>query len=127
MSDQLGPEVAPSERISFYAGAGVFATTVWHISVVAGMVAGNAIPASWSLDFAVPLMFGSLAILAMHNRPGVLAALIAGTLAVAGRDLPRGTGLIIAIVVGVAAGGIAETIQTRRSGPEPQPGNEGSV
>ncbi|MGI9606943.1 MAG: AzlC family ABC transporter permease [Acidimicrobiales bacterium] len=96
-------------------GAGGVIWTLWQVAVGVGVLAGAAIPDSWSLDFTVPLMFGGLMLLSISDRPGVASALIGGVVAIVARDLPQGSGLLLAIVAGMAVGGILSE-RTERSG-----------
>ncbi|MGI9595513.1 MAG: hypothetical protein ACR2QK_05100 [Acidimicrobiales bacterium] len=82
-------------RMAHFLAAGVFWLVLWNVSVLVGIAIGNVIPASWSLDFAVPLLFLGLLINALRDRPGLVAAAVSGVLAVLGRDLqPAGLGLL---------------------------------
>ncbi len=96
----------------FYLGAALTLWVIWQITTAAGVVLGAQIPGSWNLDFAIPLVFLSLLIPTVRTRPSLVAALVGGGLAVLGRTLPNGTGLIVAAVVGIGAGVIAERMTT---------------
>jgi len=108
VADTRPAEMTDRARLWHYMGSAFFIWTMWVIAVGAGILFGDVIDESWSLDFAVPLMFGGLMVLAVRDKPGVLAAVVAATVAVIGKDLPQGSGLLLGIVVGVAAAGIAE-------------------
>lgn len=100
-------------RVSHFLAAGVFWLVLWNISVAAGVIAGNtigdAVPDDWELEFSVPLLFLGLLVNALRDRPGLLAAAVSGTIAVAARDLqPAGLGLTIGAVAGVAAAAAAD-------------------
>ncbi|TVO62374.1 branched-chain amino acid ABC transporter permease [Spiribacter vilamensis] len=98
------------ERYShwFYLGVALPLWGVWQLATAFGYWAGTAMPPSWELGFIVPLIFLSLLMMSINSRPGVIAALVAGSLSVLGRDLPAGLGLILASLVGIAAGVIVE-------------------
>ncbi len=94
---------------SYFLGTGVLLWTVWQGSCLAGFWAGNVIPASWSLDFIVPLCFLALLVPVLDDHSTRVAALVAGV-AVVGLDaLPMRLSLICAGLTGIAAGLIAET------------------
>ena len=101
------PRHAPG-WISFYFGAGLALWTTWQVTTTAGMLLGAAIPASWSLEFAIPLTFMALLVLAVRDRPQVIAAATGGLVAVATIGLPYNLGLICGALAGVAAGLAAE-------------------
>lgn len=88
----------------FYLGAGLTLWTTWQITTTAGILVGTAIPASWSLEFAIPLTFIALLVLAVKNRPGLVAAIVGGSVAVAAIGLPYHLGLLVGTASGIAAG-----------------------
>ena len=47
-------------------------------------------------------------ILSIKNPAGVAAAVVGGTIALLGRDLPSGSGLLIAIIVGMTVGALVD-------------------
>ncbi len=118
VNDQLGPEVEDDYRMSYYAGTVALLFPVWMIASTVGLLVGDAIPESWSLDYTVPLMFGALMILGVSNRPGVAAALTGAAVAVAGRDLPNGLGLLLGVMAGVLVGAVAEEVLLGRRDPD---------
>jgi 4-azaleucine resistance transporter AzlC len=65
---------------------------------------GQALPASWSLDFTGTLVFLVLLVLTLTHRAALVTAGTAGVLSVALAGLPWRLGLVVAIVAGFAAG-----------------------
>ncbi len=107
------PRDTPKERIMWlWLGAGSSFWLIWQVSVAVGVVFGDILPTSWSLNFVVPLMFGGLMVLSIRSSAGVAAAVVGGSVAVAAAGLPQGLGLVAGIVAGVAAGALVE----RRNG-----------
>lgn len=100
----------PVYRRWFFLGAGTGLWLPWQIAMTTGAVLGAQVPASWSLDFAVPLVFIVLVILAVKNTPTVVAALVGGVAAVVGMDIPYNLGLIVAAALGIAAGVVVERL-----------------
>ncbi|HSF87579.1 MAG TPA: AzlC family ABC transporter permease [Acidimicrobiia bacterium] len=98
----------PVYRRWFYFGAGMGLWIPWQVTTATGALAGALIPESWSLDFAIPLVFMVLIIPALDRKPGIAAAIVGGVVAVTARDVPYRLGLIIAALAGIAAGVIAE-------------------
>lgn len=98
----------PVYRRWFFFGAGSALWIPWQITTATGALAGALIPQSWSLDFAIPLVFMVLMIPALARKPGVLAAVVGAVVAVVAQDVPYRLGLIIAALAGIAAGVIAE-------------------
>lgn len=103
-------------RISHFLAAGLAWLALWSGSVAIGVVVGQAVPESWSLDFAVPLLFLALLINALRDKPGLLAAVVSGGVAVLGREVePAGVGLLGGAVCGMAAGALADLAKGRRA------------
>ncbi len=92
-------------RLWHYLGAGALLFVMWNVAVALGVIGGNWVPESWGLSFAVPLLFGGLLVLSLRDFPGMVAAVVGATVAVLGRTLPQGSGLLLGIVLGVAAAG----------------------
>ena len=97
-------EESPRYRRWFFLGTGVGLWFPWQLATLAGVVVGTEVPESWSLEFAVPLVFLGLLTVGLKNRPSVAAAVVGGLVAVAAADLPWNLGLMAATVAGVAAG-----------------------
>ncbi len=94
--------------LPFYFGAGLTLWVSWQITTITGMLLGAAIPASWSLGFAIPLTFMALLVLAIRTPPGVVAAVVGAAVAVAAVGLPYSLGLPLGAVAGVLAGMASE-------------------
>ena len=92
----------------FFFGAGLSLWSTWQVSTAIGIFLGAVIPASWPLDFALPLTFIALVMPALKNRPSVAAAVSAGLTALLAYSLPYKLGLILAALVGIAVGTILE-------------------
>ncbi len=88
----------------FFLGAGLALWLTWQVSTVIGVFAGAAIPASWRLDFALPLTFLAMVVPVLKDAPVVAAALTAGVVALLAFSLPYKLGLIAAAFAGIAAG-----------------------
>jgi 4-azaleucine resistance transporter AzlC len=97
----------------FLFGAGLALWSTWQASTALGIFLGAAIPAAWSLDFALPLTFIAMVVPALKGRPYIAAALSAGTVALATHDLPFKLGLILAALVGIAVGTVLEGRQAK--------------
>ncbi|NDJ74991.1 MAG: AzlC family ABC transporter permease [Chloroflexi bacterium] len=100
--------VRETHRHWYVLGASLALWVSWQISTLAGIVVGTAVPDSWSLDFALPLTFIALLIPVLRDRPAVIAALVAGTVAVLAYSLPYNLGLVLAVLAGIGAGVISE-------------------
>jgi predicted branched-subunit amino acid permease len=96
------------DRFAFYMGASLGLWATWQISSIIGVVVGTGIPESWSLDFAIPLVFMALLFPAVKDRSTTAAAVVAAIGAVAFVGLPLNLGLLAAAACGIAAGLIAD-------------------
>lgn len=107
---RFGEVEDPVYRRWFFTGAGLSLWVPWQIFTITGIVLGAQVPASWSLDFAIPLMFVILLIPTIKGRPELIAAVIGAMVAVAAADAPYGLGLIVGAVSGITAGVIANRV-----------------
>lgn len=98
----------------YYFGLSLPMWFVWVSGTAAGAFLGSSLPESWSLDFAVPLMFLALLIPNIKDHPSLLAALVGGSVALLAKPLPFNLGLIVAALLGVAAGLSAESLKIRK-------------
>ena len=98
----------PAYKRRYYIGAGLGLWLTWQMTTALGAIAGAGVPDSWSLDFAIPLVFLALLIPAVKDRPGLIAAIVGGVVALGGASIPYSLGLIIGALSGIAAGVIAE-------------------
>ncbi len=91
----------------FYLGLAGATWVCWQLATIAGILLGSLVPASWSLDFIVPLTFIAMLVPLLTGRAMVLAAFTGGSAAVL-LVLPLQLNLIVAALLGVAAGVAAE-------------------
>jgi len=99
----------------YFFGAGLILWFTWQLGTAAGLLLGAHIPASWSLDFTLPLTFIALVIPALKKRTDAIAAGAAGLIAVLATRLPFNSGLLVATFIGIALGLLAETKITKLS------------
>ena len=92
----------------YFLGCGVALWTTWQSTNLAGYFAGNLIPVSWSLDFAVPLCFIALVAPLFRSAPNATAALVAAVAVLGFGALPMKLNLVVAGVLGIVAGTLAE-------------------
>lgn len=100
------PELSPRHKVVYYLGTGTMFMTIWHCSVITGLLFGNIVPAGLPLDFAVPLCFASLVLPLLTSKPYIIVALLAAVLSIALHGLPYNLGLIAATVLAIAAGSL---------------------
>ncbi len=103
----------PRDGASYFLGTGVALWGTWQATNMAGFLAGNLIPAWLSLDFAVPLCFLALMAPLMRSGPNLAAAVVAGSAVLLLQALPMRLNLVVAGVLGIAAGTLAEAARER--------------
>jgi predicted branched-subunit amino acid permease len=107
----IGESTFPEYRHWHFLGSGLTMWVAWQISVGIGMIIGVALPASWSLEFTIPLTFLSLAIPTIKDTPTAIAAFIAGSASILAAGAPFKMGMVTAALIGIAAGMIIEALK----------------
>ncbi|SRR5258708_96676 len=95
-------------KLEYFLGAGIPIWLAWQAAVLAGIVIGAGVPASWRLEFAAPLAFIAMTVPLLRDRAMVAAAGAAAVTVVATSSLPLRLNLVVAAVAGIAAGLLAE-------------------
>jgi len=114
--DEMQPPVLSTrKRMWTFLGAASVFWIVWNSFVVIGMTAGGFLPDDFPVNFIVAVLFASLMVLAIRNRPGIAAAIVGGFVAIVARDLPSGMNVVIAILCGAFVGATLETLGNRRA------------
>ena len=98
---------------SYFLGTGVLLWTVWQISTVVGILAGQIIPASWQLEFVVPLCFIAVLVPLLRDRVSLLVFAVAAVAVVALDAMPLRLSMICAGLLGIAAGVLADKMTGR--------------
>ncbi len=91
-------------------GSMVFMYTNWNLCTLIGIAAGQMLKGigGWGLDFAMVAAFIGMVLPYLKDRPNYCAVIAAGAAALAFHGLPHQLGLIVASLIGVAAGVLAE-------------------
>lgn len=103
------------DAVHFYFGTALCMWLTWHSSVIAGFVFGNFAPASWALDYAVPLSFLALVLPTLKNRKYIIVALFSSMLSVLLYNMPYKLGLVTTALLSIT---LAAFI-TRKKGQTP--------
>lgn len=104
----------PANPPWYYYGAAMSIWIAWQVGSIGGAMLGALFPAQWGLDFAFPLSFMALMFAAIKDRPAGIAALVGGVLAVVARGLPYNLGLVLAALLGIGVGVLAEGLSLKR-------------
>src|SRR5450432_1089420 len=62
---------------SYFLGAGLLLWVVWQVATLAGILVGQVIPASWQLEFVVPLTFIGVLAPLLRERVSLLVVVVA--------------------------------------------------
>jgi len=104
----------PDWRLGYYLGPSFLTWVVWQACALVGILAAGVIPKSWSIEFMGTTALLVLLVPMVRQIPMLCAALVGGLGACLLQGLPLRLGLIAAIVLGIAAGFIAEHLLHRR-------------
>jgi predicted branched-subunit amino acid permease len=99
---------------SYFLGTGVLLWGTWQIATIAGIVAGQVIPASWQLEFVVPLCFLAVLVPLLRDRVSIGVFAIAAIAVVALDAMPLRLSMICAGLLGIAAGILGDKVMGRR-------------
>ncbi len=100
--------------LAFYLGCALTLWPWWVMMNAIGAFAGAKLPASWQLDFTIPLSFVAMVVPLLKSRAQILAAVAGGLAGVLLYAMPLKTGLIAACVVGMCVGMLVDTIVAKR-------------
>ena len=109
------PAMTVPEKIAYYLGVCTPVCPQWYVSTLAGALVGQAIPAEFALDFAVPVTFLAMIAPALRSLPHVAAAVVSVAVALALSFLPSGVGLMVAAVCAMVTGAQLELWLARRA------------
>ena len=98
---------------SYFLGSGGLLWVVWQFATLAGILAGQVIPASWQLEFVVPLCF--LAVLAplLRDRVSLLVFAVAAIAVIVLDAMPLRLSIICGGLLGIMAGVIGDKMLGR--------------
>jgi len=108
------PDMRPDTRVAYYFGCMMLICPFWYGCTLLGALVGQAIPAGYMLDFAVPVCFIALTAPLLRSLPHILAALASCVAAIAFAWVPWSLGLLVAAAIAMVVGAQAE-LALRRS------------
>ncbi|MHA6964516.1 AzlC family ABC transporter permease [Zobellella denitrificans] len=114
-ASRFSPDDHGREKLFYYTGAAVAMWASWVAFVIMGMLVGEKIPSSWSLEFAIPLAFLAMLVSIVRDRISLITAISSAVIATSFIHLPYNLGFISAIIGGVAAGCIFSAFVSRGS------------
>ena len=99
---------------SYFLGTGALLWGTWQIATLAGIVAGQVIPASWQLEFVVPLCFLAVLVPLLRDRVSIAVFAIAAVAVVALDAMPLRLSMICSGLLGIAAGIVGDKVTGKR-------------
>ena len=109
------PEMNGTEKIAYFFGTVTPVCPLWWVGTLLGAVIGEAIPASFALDFAVPITFLAIIAPALRTRAHVGAAITAAVLSLMFFTVPYNLGILLAGIGGMMVGARIESATEAKS------------
>jgi predicted branched-subunit amino acid permease len=94
--------------------------TAWQGGTVAGILLASQIPASWGIGFAGTVALLAITVPLVANRPTLIGVVVASIVSIMSVGLPYRLGLLVAMVLGIAAAVVADRLITQRAAVTPQ-------
>ena len=111
------PEMTTPQRMAYFFGTTSVIAPSWMIATVIGALVGAQIPASWGLDFVLPLAFLAMIGPMLRTPAHIIAALTGAALSLICAGVPYNLGLILGGLGGMIAGAQVEQWQSKRTTP----------
>lgn len=92
----------------YFFGVGLSLYAVWIVTTLTGVAVGTGIPSELNVTFVVPLVFLSMAVSSVKDRSTLAAGVTGGGVAVAVAWLPMRLNLVVAGLIGIGAGVLAD-------------------
>jgi predicted branched-subunit amino acid permease len=99
---------------SYFLGSGALLWVTWQFATLAGIVAGQVIPASWQLEFVVPLCFLAVLVPLLRDRVSILVFAVATVAVIALDAMPLRLSLLGGGLVAIAAGVLGDKMLETR-------------
>jgi predicted branched-subunit amino acid permease len=98
---------------SYFLGSGALLWVVWQLATLAGILAGQIIPASWQLEFVVPLCFIAVLVPLLRDRVSILVFTVAAIAVVVLDAMPLRLSMICGGLLAIGAGVLADEVASR--------------
>jgi predicted branched-subunit amino acid permease len=108
------------EKLGFYLGIGYSQWWAWQIGSVAGILLATQIPPEWGVGFAGTLALLAIMIPLIANSAALAGVAVASIVAILATGLPYRLGLLLAVLVGMAAAMAVDiALERRQAGGQP--------
>jgi predicted branched-subunit amino acid permease len=101
-------------KVGYFKGVGYPNWCAWQSGSVAGILLASQIPESWGIGFAGTLALLAITIPLTVNMAALAGVIVASGVAVAAATLPYRLGLLLAVIVGMVAAMIVDTILDKK-------------
>ena len=99
---------------SYFLGSGALLWVIWQLATLAGILAGQIIPASWQLEFVVPLCFLAVLVPLLRDRIAILVFTVATVAVIALDAMPLRLSMVCGGLLGIAAGVLGDKMAAKR-------------
>jgi len=99
---------------SYFLGSGGLLWVIWQLATLAGVLAGQIIPASWQLEFVVPLCFLAVLVPLLRDRVSILVFTVATIAVIALDAMPLRLSMVCSGLLGIAAGVLGDKLAGQR-------------
>jgi predicted branched-subunit amino acid permease len=100
----------PAGKIGYFAAICYPGWVAWQLGATIGILLGSQIPESWNIGFAGTLALIAVMIPMTSSLPALAGVVVSGTVAVLALELPYRLGLLLAMVLGMAAAMLADKL-----------------
>lgn len=111
----------PLGKAGFFQGISLPNWVAWQAGAIAGLLLAGQIPESWQVGFAGTLALLGIMIPLTVNLAALAGVLVAGAVAVVAIDLPFRLGLLLGVVLGMAAAMLADRLYGDQELPQGPP------
>ena len=113
-------------KVAYFRGLAMPNWTAWQAGTVAGILLASQIPPSWGIGFAGTVALLAITVPLVANRPTFIGVVVASLVSVLSVGLPYRLGLLVAMVLGIAAAVAADRLTppaADRAGSDARPQN----
>jgi predicted branched-subunit amino acid permease len=109
---RFGPDTLgqPAGKIGYFSAISYPGWVSWQLGAVIGILLASQIPESWNIGFAGTLALIAIMIPMTNNLAALAGVVVSGTVAVLAIGLPYRLGLLVAMVLGMAAALLADKL-----------------
>ena len=104
-------DLPPADFRHYYLAAGLTFWSFWMTFTALGLFVGPVIPVGLDISFATPVLFMGLLVTAIDSWQKAVVAVFAMFITLVLLDLPSRSGLLLAVILGIALGLLLERVR----------------